>query len=105
MSPRDTVSQLRAIARTLDGQGGAAADARLSLQSLAMDLERWSVDHRHQLLDDATRATPSNLRLIAARLDRAAKALRRPFSSKRDAAAEMRANAEHLRAIAGRTAR
>ena len=93
LDPRDTVAELRALAQG-DGEHTHA------LYGMARELELWLVTHRAQLDDPTTRATPAALRLIAARLDKAAAALGRPWSSKRAAAAEIRANADHLRRIA-----
>jgi len=68
--PLELVHALRTAADLTHTPG---AVTRHELRALAEELEKWTVEHRHQLEDTTPRATPSNLRTLAAALDTAAK--------------------------------
>ena len=69
-SPLDLVRTLRIVADLQNKTGQATAR---EIEELARELELWTVQHRHQLEIIGPRATPTNLRTLAAALKTAAK--------------------------------
>lgn len=68
--PLEMVKTLRTLADLQSTEGRATAR---EIEELARELELWTVAHRHQLETIGPRATPTNLRTLAAALDTAAK--------------------------------
>lgn len=92
-SPLELVRTLRTAA---DLQNTDGAITSRELLELARELELWTVQHRHQLETIGPRATPTNLRTLAAALKTAA-TTRKPHTVALNVAESLERLAESLK--------